>query len=320
MKKLILLVLTAFSTIFSYAQNVGIGTTTPDSSAQLEVHSTNKGFLPPRVALDSMDIASPIIKPAPGLLVYNTADTGNVIPGYYYWNDSSWYPLANKGKAFGDMQYWDGSKWIEIPIGSNNQVLTVCNGIPHWGACAGTDSLSPSDNPYEVSYPSNNPTTSGSGDTVIWVGAWTIDGNQVNDRFTLKFDLSGIPANATIDSAKLYLYAAPYPNVGNGVDADYGTANACYVQRITANWSPSAINWNSPPSTTTVDEATIPQSTSFFQNDIINVTALIQDIQINGNYGFNVLMQNETYYNIRQYVSSYNANASLHPTLVVSYH
>jgi hypothetical protein len=29
----------------------GIGTTTPNASAKLDVYSTNKGFLPPRVSL-----------------------------------------------------------------------------------------------------------------------------------------------------------------------------------------------------------------------------------------------------------------------------
>jgi hypothetical protein len=49
--------------------NVGIGTTTPDPSAILDLSSTTKGFLPPR--LSSGDIAA-ISTPTPGLMVYNT--------------------------------------------------------------------------------------------------------------------------------------------------------------------------------------------------------------------------------------------------------
>jgi len=69
--------------------SVGIGaTTTPDASAQLDVNSTSKGFLPPRVALTATNAAGPITSPATGLLVYNTATAGtspnNVSPGYYY--------------------------------------------------------------------------------------------------------------------------------------------------------------------------------------------------------------------------------------------
>lgn len=68
----------------------GIGTTTPHASAKLEVNATNKGFLPPRVALTATNSASPITSPANGLMVFNTASAGaspfNVVPGYYYWD------------------------------------------------------------------------------------------------------------------------------------------------------------------------------------------------------------------------------------------
>ncbi len=48
---------------------VGIGTTTPAASAQLDVSSTSKGFLPPR-----MDTAqrNAIASPANGLIIFNT--------------------------------------------------------------------------------------------------------------------------------------------------------------------------------------------------------------------------------------------------------
>lgn len=78
----------------------GIGTTTPDASAKLEVSSTNKGFLPPRVALTSTNSASPITSPANGLMVFNTATSGvspsNVLPGYYYWDaiGQQWVSLS----------------------------------------------------------------------------------------------------------------------------------------------------------------------------------------------------------------------------------
>jgi hypothetical protein len=36
---------------YALLAQVGIGTNTPEASAKLEVNATNKGFLPPRVAL-----------------------------------------------------------------------------------------------------------------------------------------------------------------------------------------------------------------------------------------------------------------------------
>jgi hypothetical protein len=84
----------------------GIGTTTPNASAKLDVFSDTKGFLPPRVALTSTSAFSPVtglsdaaaLLTAAGLLVYNTATAGsapsNVTPGYYYWNGTSWIRLT----------------------------------------------------------------------------------------------------------------------------------------------------------------------------------------------------------------------------------
>jgi len=45
------------------------------------------------------------------------------------------------GKNVGDMQYWDGSKWVAVAAGSNGSSLTLCNGIPQWGACILPNSL-----------------------------------------------------------------------------------------------------------------------------------------------------------------------------------
>jgi hypothetical protein len=76
----------------SLRAQVGIGTTTPDTSALLEVQSTSKGLLIPRVTLQSTTDVTTIASPATGLLVYNTATHNDVLPGFYYW-EGSWKPL-----------------------------------------------------------------------------------------------------------------------------------------------------------------------------------------------------------------------------------
>jgi hypothetical protein len=84
---------------FSFSQ-VGIGTSTPNSSAQLDVTSTTKGFLPPRVALTATNSTTPVTSPATGLLVYNTATAGtspnNVTPGLYYYDGTKWQRIINQ--------------------------------------------------------------------------------------------------------------------------------------------------------------------------------------------------------------------------------
>lgn len=86
---------------FGLSAQTGIGTTAPNASAKLEVAATDKGFLPPRVALTATNAFSPIVGTAAnatGLLVYNTASAGatpnNVVPGYYYWNGSAWIQIS----------------------------------------------------------------------------------------------------------------------------------------------------------------------------------------------------------------------------------
>ena len=53
------------------AGNVGVGTSTPDNSALLDLNATNKGLLLPKVSLTSTADASTVSAPAKGLLVYN---------------------------------------------------------------------------------------------------------------------------------------------------------------------------------------------------------------------------------------------------------
>jgi hypothetical protein len=100
MKKQFVLILALLFSLNVISQT-GIGTTSPNASAKLEVAATDKGFLPPRVALTASNSFTPITgtaASAAGLLVYNTATAGtapnNVVPGYYYWNGSAWIQIS----------------------------------------------------------------------------------------------------------------------------------------------------------------------------------------------------------------------------------
>ncbi|HLP64879.1 hypothetical protein [Flavobacterium sp.] len=89
--------LTAFLFLFCFTltAQVGIGTTSPSDSSMLDVVSTNKGLLVPRVALSLTTSASPIAAPDVSLLVFNTATAGDVTPGYYYWSGTGWVRLQS---------------------------------------------------------------------------------------------------------------------------------------------------------------------------------------------------------------------------------
>ncbi len=68
-----------------FAQSVGIGTNSPDSSALLDISSTEKGLLIPRMS--SADRQN-IVDPAKGLMVYDTSNQA-----FYYFMGNGWLEL-----------------------------------------------------------------------------------------------------------------------------------------------------------------------------------------------------------------------------------
>ncbi len=67
MKTSFLFIFFQFIFVSCFCQNVGIGTIRPDSSAQLEISSTSKGFLPPRMTFLQRNA---IHNPAAGLVIW----------------------------------------------------------------------------------------------------------------------------------------------------------------------------------------------------------------------------------------------------------
>lgn len=89
-----------FSASMLRAQNAGINSdgSVPDASAMLDIKSSNKGLLIPRVSLTSLADLTTIPSPKISLLIFNTATAGSgvnaITPGFYFFNGSNWTPLA----------------------------------------------------------------------------------------------------------------------------------------------------------------------------------------------------------------------------------
>jgi hypothetical protein len=122
--------------------------TTPASGAMLDVYSTSKGFMPPRVALTGRTDAGTITSPSTGLMVYNTATAGiapnDVIPGYYFNSGTSgspsWTRVMNTDLTNGMSFASDGSPVL-------NGTATVFNDL----VSPGTAGYSASTNPPALS-------------------------------------------------------------------------------------------------------------------------------------------------------------------------
>jgi len=129
---LLILLITSFS---GFTQNIGINSTgtAPNANAGLDVDFANKGLLIPRVALTGTTSASPLAAHVAGMIVYNTATTGDVTPGFYYDNGTRWVASIPNGVSAGDMLYWNGSAWVTIPAGTAGQFLQFApSSVPTW--------------------------------------------------------------------------------------------------------------------------------------------------------------------------------------------
>ena len=116
--------LTCFISIqFSVFAQTGIGTTTPNASAKLDVFSNNKGFLPPRVSLTDIYDQTTIASPATGLLVYCKGDAG-LASGYYYWNGNAWATIATSGGSGSfASSYLRGSRTASQTVNVNENII-----------------------------------------------------------------------------------------------------------------------------------------------------------------------------------------------------
>jgi hypothetical protein len=129
MKKLLFYVVIAFAILSSSGMMAqqGFGTNTPDKSAAVDIVSTKRGLLIPRVALTETTNNSPVNSPATSLMVYNTASANDVTPGFYY---------------------WDGAKWVRFMDTDSDHTTSVVAGQ---GIIVTPDTTDPNNTEYTVS-------------------------------------------------------------------------------------------------------------------------------------------------------------------------
>lgn len=131
MKSIIIIALLSTSIVFTHAQNVGIGTNTPNPSALLEVNSTTKGLLPPRVTNVQRNA---IANPTNGLLV--TCTDCNVV-GLQQFISGSWQPVGqtvglNIGNYGTVTNPVTGKVWLDRNLGAT-RVATSSNDAASYG-------------------------------------------------------------------------------------------------------------------------------------------------------------------------------------------
>lgn len=153
---------------------------------------------------------------------------------------------------------------------------------------------------------------------------WTVNGNVSIGRSLFQFDLTSIPAGSTVINAELSLYNDPGNNIvlTNGQHSNSTASNTSYISRVLGAWDEYTLTWNNQPSYTTIDQVTLPQSTSPNQDYLnINVTDMVQqmvDLPAQ-NHGFILRLANEIHYCALIFASSDNPDPSNHPKLEITY-
>lgn len=100
MKKLLLIISGLIFSVNTVNAQLGVGAPLPSTSSQLDVVSTNKGILIPRVSLTGSTDATTISNGnVNSLLVFNTQTIADITPGYYYWYTNKWNALGAGGSS-----------------------------------------------------------------------------------------------------------------------------------------------------------------------------------------------------------------------------
>lgn len=203
-------------------------------------------------------------------------------------------------------------------------LLSACS-IVHHASAQTTLVLQPDAAVGEDAYVwSNNPDDNyGTNQDFNAVG-WTWSGVPGAQRSVINFDLSSIPAGASINSASLSLYHNPDSGLipFTGGHSQLSGSNQSVLQRITSAWSESTVDWNTQPTTTSTNQVVLAASSSSTEDYLnIDVTAMVQDMIDNPatSFGFMYQLTDENYYRAMLFASSDHANAALHPKLEINY-
>jgi microcystin-dependent protein len=128
-------------------QSIGIGTTTPDNNAALDIHSTTAGVLIPTLTTAQQTTLAGMLTTAEMGMMVTDATTGSL----KCWTGSSWQALTpanalsaqtplsvttnnvqlNAGTQVGDLITWDGTNWVNLQPAIQHFSLTVDNRQPY---------------------------------------------------------------------------------------------------------------------------------------------------------------------------------------------
>jgi hypothetical protein len=198
-----------FISFVSFSQ-VGINTNNPDSSSALDVSSTTKGFLPPRMTEAQRNA---IVAPARGLFIYNLDSNC-----FQYYNGAVW----SKCLAETETNKLDCNSIAVNGFYIMGQPLTPANTITIDVAVNVMDTYTITTNTVNgYSFSASGVFSSIGVNTITLVASGTPIASQT-DTFTINFVGTGFTCNKTISvSNGLYRNCLDYKNSGYNTDGIY---------------------------------------------------------------------------------------------------
>lgn len=132
MRKKIIQSIALFSMVSSVMGQVGVGTSNPDNSAVLEVNSTAKGFLLPRITKAQILAIS---NPAEGLIVYCT---DCALKGMYIFDGELFNNFAGTLSIVNTVTGGGGNEWMDRNLGASSVAvirkdISAYGNIYQWG-------------------------------------------------------------------------------------------------------------------------------------------------------------------------------------------
>jgi hypothetical protein len=156
--------------------------------------------------------------------------------------------------------------------------------------------------------------------------AWTCNGigyPTCTYRTLIKYNLSEIPKNSVIKSAKLKLFAKT-SGQGNGIIGQpmYGNENKSLLQKVISAWNNPNTGWSNAPMVDVTAQKIIPQSLSSNQDYEANITDFVKAWVANpdSNFGMALKLETENYYNSQIFFGGTDDVPLLkRPTLEITY-
>jgi trimeric autotransporter adhesin len=203
----------------------GIGTTAPNASSLLEVSSTTKGMLVPRMTQTQRNA---IATPATGLLIYQTTNT----TGFYYYTGSTWTALK-PSKANLSLNNLTSPTAVNVDLlpGTNNSRDLGSSSL-NWRTmyagsyCIGSTKvleLSGANNTFVGA--TGNTVNTGTYNTAIGNQAFHFNTSGINNTATGAFALY---SNTSGASNSAYGYGALYTNMGSSNNTAIGAYSLAY--------------------------------------------------------------------------------------------